>query len=151
MLELATSADFQAVNAMAVQLHELHVAWRPDIFTRMEQPYSRERFDGAIANRALYVAKVNGQTVGYAAVKRITVEHPGMAPRKALKLEELCVEEACRGCGIGTEILTDIKALARAFGCTDLEIGAYPQNEAGLRLYRKAGLTVRSVQLQMKL
>ena len=31
MLELATLADREAVNTIAKQVHDMHVAWRPDI------------------------------------------------------------------------------------------------------------------------
>ena len=56
MLELARYSDRDAVNALALQVHEKHVQWRPDIFERTQELYSRERFREAIDNRELYVA-----------------------------------------------------------------------------------------------
>ena len=44
MLQLATLADREAVNAIAKQIHDLHVAWRPDIFCASEEPYPKEKF-----------------------------------------------------------------------------------------------------------
>ena len=39
MLELARDTDRPAVNAMARQVHAMHVAWRPDIYEMVEELY----------------------------------------------------------------------------------------------------------------
>ena len=64
MLELACEADRPAVNAMAKQVHAMHVAWRPDIYEMPEELYPRERFQEAVKNRTLYVARLGGVIVG---------------------------------------------------------------------------------------
>ena len=66
-------------------------------------------------------------------------------------IEELCVREDCRGQGIGTQIMREAAALAKAFGCTCLRLGAYPENEDGLAFYRKMGFHLRSVTLERNL
>ena len=32
MLELARPSDWEDIQRLSVQIHDLHVAWRPDIF-----------------------------------------------------------------------------------------------------------------------
>ena len=39
MLELAVESDREAVNAMALQVHAMHVSWRPDIYEMVAQLY----------------------------------------------------------------------------------------------------------------
>lgn len=151
MLELARPEDRAAVNALARQVHALHVAWRPDIFEIPEELYPQERFQAAIAERQLYVAKLGGEIVGFALVVIRQYDRPGLVKRKVLILDEICVDEAYRRQGIGRQIMGDVKALARAFGCTDIQLGVYPQNTAALALYESAGMKIRSVDLQMKL
>jgi len=113
--------------------------------------YPQARFDAAVQARELYVAKVDGAAVGYALVKMRDYNWPGVVKRKVMVIDEFCVHEAVRGHGIGTEMMSDIRALARAFGCTDLQLGVYPQNDAAVSFYQKCGFTIRSIDMQRKL
>ncbi len=150
MLELAVEADREAVNAMALQVHALHASWRPDIFEMVEQLYPKERFQEAVRERQLYVAKLRGVAVGYVLLKIRDYDWSGMVRRKVMFLDEICVEEAFRGQGIGKAIMEDVHALARAFGCTDLQLGVYPQNDGALAFYQKYGFSIQSVEMQRK-
>ena len=151
MLELARPGDREAVNALALQIHELHVAWRPDIYEMVSELYPEDRFREAVKQRQLYVARVNGITVGYVLLKIRDYDWPGVVRRKVMVIEELCVEELCRGQGIGKQIMEDVWALSRAFRCTDLQLGVYPQNDDAVGFYQKCGFRIRSIDMQMKL
>lgn len=150
MLELARKADFDAVNAMAAQVHAMHVAWRPDIYEMVEQLYPLERFEEVIRQRQLYVAKINGITVGYVLLKTRNYDWPGVVRRKVMMIEELCVEESVRNQGIGKQMMQEVRALAKAFRCTDLQLGVYPQNDEAVAFYQKCGFTIRSIDMQRK-
>lgn len=151
MLQLAQPCDRDAVNALARQVHRLHVAWRPDIYEMAEELFPEERFQEAISARELFVAKVGDIVAGYVLLKIRTSEGPGIVPRKVLLLDQICVEEAYRRHGFGRQIMEEVKALGRAFGCTDMRLGVYPQNAAALALYESAGMKIRSIDYQMKL
>lgn len=150
MLELAQKADFEAVNAMALQVHAMHVEWRPDIYEMVDQLYSQDRFLQAIQERQLYVAKIDGITLGYVLVKIRNYDWPGVVKRRVMLVDEICVHESCRGQGIGKVMMAEISALARAFGCTDLQLGVYPQNDDAVGFYQKCGFTIRSIDMQRK-
>lgn len=150
MLELATVADRGTVNALANQVHEMHVSWRPDIYEMVGELYSAERFAEAIHSRQLYVAKVNNIVAGYVLVKIRNYDWPGVVRRKVMVVDEICVEKALRGHGIGTRMMEEVRALARAFGCTDLQLGVYPQNDDAVGFYQKCGFTIRSIDMQRK-
>lgn len=151
MLELARPSDREAINAMASQVHAMHVSWRPDIYEMPAELYPEERFLTAVRERQLYVAKVNGVTVGYVAVKIRDYNWPGVVKRKVMFVDEICVEESCRNQGIGKAMMADVRALARAFGCTDLQLGVYPQNDAAVAFYQKCGFTIQSINMHRKI
>ena len=151
MLELARPSDRTAVNALADQVHAMHVSWRPDLFEFAPERYDAERFTEAVQNRELYVAKLGDCVVGYVLLKIRQYDVPGLVRRKVMVLDELCVDNAFRRQGIGTAVMTDVKALAKAFGCTDLQLGVYPQNDGAVTFYQKCGLRIRSIDMQMKL
>ncbi len=150
MLQLAQSGDFEAVNEMARQIHSLHCDWRPDIYELVPQLFPRERFDSAIRDRQLYVAKPGGIPVGYTTLKIRSYDWPGVVRRRVMVVDEFCVREGCRNQGIGTAMMADIHALARAFGCTDLQLGVYPQNDGAVAFYQKCGFQIRSIDMQKK-
>lgn len=150
MLQLAQSTDRNAVNVLARQVHAMHVAWRPDIYEMVEELFSEERFQTAAANRELYVAKAGGVVIGYVLIKIRNYAWPGVVKRKVMVLDEICVAESCRNQGFGTEMMADVLALAKAFGCTDMQLGVYPQNEEAVAFYQKCGFTIRSIDMQRK-
>lgn len=150
MLELAQSTDREAVNAMAREVHAMHIDWRPDIYEMPEELYPEERFQTAITNRELYVAKLGGVTVGYVLIRIRAVETPGLVKRKVMLVDEVCVEEAWRNQGIGKAMMEDVHALAKAFRCTDLQLGVYPQNDGAVAFYQKCGFTIQSITMQRK-
>ena len=150
MLELARSEDFEAVNALASQIHRMHVAWRPDIFRMADPLYSQERFAAAIKERQLYVAKISGIPVGYALLMQRVYDLPSHMPRRVMVIDEFGVDELVRNRGIGSQMMMEIRVLARAFGCTDLQLGVYPQNDAAVSFYQKCGFMIRSIDMQCK-
>ena len=151
MIQLARQKDRQAVEKLARQIHSMHIAWRPDIYEMSEELFPEARFDAAIANRELYVAILNDQVVGYALVKIRFADWNGIVPRKIMLIDEFCVEETLRRHGIGTQMLSEIKILAKAFGCTDLQLSVYPQNDDAVGFYQKNGLMIQDIKMQMKL
>lgn len=150
MLELARPGDREAVNTLALQVHAMHVSWRSDIYEMVEELYTEARFLDAIKSRSLYVAKIDGITLGYVSLKIRDYDWPGVVKRKVMLVDELCVEETARGQGIGKTIMEDVHALAKAFRCTDLQLGVYPQNDDAVAFYQKCGFTIRSIDMQRK-
>ena len=150
MLQLATLSNREAINELALQVHAMHVQWRPDLYEMVEELYSEQRLKEAIAQRSLYVAKVDGLVVGYVSARMRAVDFPGVVKRKIMLIDEFAVEESCRGNGIGTEMMRDLRALAKAFRCTDLQLNVYPQNDDAVGFYQKCGLMIQSITMQSK-
>ena len=147
MIQLATKADRAAVNEIARQVHALHVEWRPDLYRMAEELYSEERFDDCIAKRQLYVAKIEGNVVGFALLITRDVKGIGLNPGKVMFIEEFAVHEAATGHGIGSEMMADIRALARVFRCNHLNLNVYPQNDGAIRFYERNGFMIRSIDM----
>ena len=150
MLELARHCDRSEVNRLARQIHALHVQWRPDLYAMPDELFPEELFAGLVKNRELYAAKLNGTVVGFALVRIRVSEGVGKVTRKIMLIDQLCVDEALRNHGIGTQMMEEIRILARAFGCTDLQLGVYPQNDAAVSFYQKCGFMIRSIDMQRK-
>lgn len=150
MLELARESDIDAVNALARQVQILHVQWRPDIFCDAQKPYDPEFFLECIRQRTLFTAKLDGLVIGYLRFWIWQTNGSGSVKRKILELDDICVDERFRNCGIGTQMLQELRALAKVFGCTDMQLSVYPQNDAAVAFYQKNGFTIRNINMQQK-
>ena len=150
MLELARPGDREAIDRLAKQVHAMHVSWRPDIYEMVETMYTPERFSEAVKARHLYAAKIDDAVVGYVLVKIRDYDWPGVVRRKVMLIDEICVDKSCRGQGIGQQMMEEVRALAKAFRCTDMQLGVYPQNDDAVGFYQKCGFTIRSIDMQRK-
>ena len=150
MLELATKHDRLEINRLARQVHEMHVAWRPDLFQMPEELYPEELYSQLIKARELYVAKLDGTVVGYCWLRMRVSDAIGRVHRKIMLIDQLGVDEAFRNHGIGTQMMEEVRVLARAFGCTDLQLGVYPQTDEAVSFYQKCGFMIRSIDMQRK-
>ena len=101
MLQLARESDWEDVRRLSVQVHNLHVSWRPDLYVHCEEPHPKDAFLEDIRNRMVYVAKLENQVMGYVVLAVKQKDGPGRVPRKILLLDSICVEETVRGHGIG--------------------------------------------------
>ena len=150
MIELAAKQDREAVERLAKQVHALHVQWRPDLYTMPGELYPQELFSEMIRNRELYVAKIDGIVAGYCRLVMKQASGIGIVPREVMLIDQFCVDETLQNHGIGTQMAAEIRVLAKAFGCTDLQLGVYPQNDAAVSFWQKCGFMIQSITMQRK-
>ena len=151
MLELARETDWEAIKRLSVQIHQLHTAWRPDIFLSCEEPYPRDQFLQDIRGRLVYTAKIDNCVIGYVVLSMYEKSGAGFAEKKVMRLDSICVEELLRGQGIGKAMVADVRALAYAFGCKELVLGVHAENDMAVGFYQKCGFRIRSINMDMKI
>ena len=150
MLELARESDWESVCRLSVQIHDLHVSWRPDIYYHSDTPYPKEHFLEDIRNRWVYVAKLGNAVAGYVVLSIQKKEGPGTHQKKFMRLDSICVDEAIRGHGIGKAMVEDAFALAKAFGCSEVILGVHPENDKAVGFYQKCGFRIRTINMDAK-
>lgn len=149
MLQLATLADWEAVKRLSVQIHDLHVAWRPDMFYHCDEPLPYDFFCELINDKMIYVAKFDGIVTGYVTLSILNRGGDGTHPKKVMRIDSICVDEAVRGHGIGTQMVKDVRALCHAFGCDTLALGVHPENDAAVNFYQKCGFRIRTINMEI--
>ena len=150
MLELATLSNWEDINRISAQVAEIHTKWRPDLFCNAEISYPKELLEEMIREKQVFVATINGVVVGYTAFYIWSTNGACCVPRKVMNINDFCVDEHCRNQGIGTQMMMELRALAKAFGCTDLQLTVYPQNDAAVAFYQKCGFMIKSIDMQRK-
>lgn len=145
--------DYESVNKLAVQVHELHVEWRPDLFNSVEKVITEEEFKEMIDNKEIYVAVLYKQIVGYIIfnIKEKKNQNPKFRYRKQLNIDAMCVDENYRGKGIGTTLLNFAKQVGLDNECTDMYLTVNEENIGAIKTYEKFGLKVKNIAYSMKL
>lgn len=149
ILQLAKPEDWEALNRLCRQVQALHTAWRPDIFENVEIPYPREYLLEDIQAQAIYTARIDGNIVGYVRCYTWSSNGAGSVPCKVLDIDDITIDEQYRHRGIGRCIMEDVRELARARGCNDIQLSVYPENENAVRFYESCGFRVRNIRYQM--
>ena len=151
LFEIPNLKDFKRVNELAVQVHEIHVNWNPDLFKSVKEVISKEEFENRIKNEEIFVAKKEKEIIGYVIFNIKEKEVPSMRYRKQLNIEVIKKKKKHRGKGFGTKILKGIKEIAKSKGCTDLYLTVNKENENAISVYEKFGFEVKNIAYMMKL
>lgn len=151
MLELARISDFPQISALALEVQNQHAAWRPDLYRAGVCPFDEGYLQECIREKRLFTARLEGMTVGFILLRTWQTGGPGNVPRKIMDIDSIAVDPAFRNRGIGTQMIAELRVLAKAFGCTDLQLSVYPQNDEAVSFYQKCGFTIRNINMQTKL
>lgn len=79
--------------------------------------------------------------VGYAFCKLQTPAFSSqVTKRHSLYIDDLCVDEACRGKGIGRSLYNAALSYAREYDCYNLTLNVWELNAGAKAFYQKMGL-----------
>lgn len=66
-IKIPTLKDYEAINNLAIQVHELHVTWRPDLFNSVKnvitKDYNEISEDAKIFINDKYIAIMNCKNI----------------------------------------------------------------------------------------
>ena len=68
---------------------------------------------------------------------------------KTLFIDDLCIDESCRGEHIGTKLFDYALAYAKAQGCYDLTLNVWEGNDSARAFYEKMGMFVKETQMEI--
>lgn len=143
--------DFNRINELAKQVHELHVNWRPDLFLSVEEVLSKENFEKMIQAKEIFVAKIEDEIAGYITFNIKEKDNPNMRYRKQLQIEAICIDEKTRGKGIGTQLLKHVKQYGKENDCTDIYLTVNEENVSAIKMYEQFGFKVKNIAYSMKI
>ena len=139
----AQESDIDGILSLLLQVGEVHHQLRPDIFCDGAQKYRRGDLLELLTqpDRPIYVADVQGFVAGYAfCVRKEVADNGVMMPRRELYIDDLCVDEGCRGQGIATALYRHVCHQAREMGCQFVTLNVWCGNDSALHFYEKCGL-----------
>lgn len=150
-IEVPKEEDFEKINEIAKQVHELHVEWRPDIFVSVDNVIEKERFEELIKEEKIYIAKMADEIVGYMTINIKEKNVHGMHYRRVLEVDAICVDEDYRSHGIGAALMEYANDIGAEQDCTDLYLTVNEENIHAIKFYEKIGMKVKNISYSMKI
>lgn len=152
IIRRAEEKDAEKVLALLGQVLELHARLRPDIFISGSTKYTDAELTEIFADesRPVFVAEDGGEVVGYAfcVIKRQPFT-TNMKDFSTLYIDDLCVDENCRGKHVGTLLFDYVMSFAKEQGCYDVTLNVWEGNDSARAFYEKMGMFVKETQMEI--
>ena len=140
----ADEYDIPGLDRLLYQVQDVHAKGRPDLFRLGGKKYTDEELLTIIKDdeRPIFVAvDETGKVMGYAfCIYQTQEDSQSVVGRRILYIDDLCVDEACRGQHIGKTLYAHVVKMARASGCYHITLNVWQLNESALRFYEACGL-----------
>ena len=149
----AEERDIPRMGDLLLQVCRVHREGRPDLFRAGGRKYDDEELRQLLSDpeRPILVALDADDVVqGYAFC--IYQRHQGEGSfndMTTLYLDDLCVDENCRGQHVGQELYNAVLELARSTGCYNVTLNVWSKNESAMRFYEKCGLQPQKVGMEV--
>ena len=150
-IHAARREDIPAILALLRQVGQVHHHIRPDLVRQGAQKYDQPALEALLDDpqRPIFGAYVQGTMVGYAfCILKQTRDDPVMQDRTVLYVDDLCVEESCRGQGIAGQLFDYVTAFAREQGCQALTLNVWCGNDRAMAFYEKQGMKPQKIQME---
>ena len=132
--------DYNEVDRLMAQVHQLHVNGRPDLYIDVEHIYSYEQFKEMVENEDMItiLAEEKNHVIGICMISMRA--RTCMVKRRTAYMEDLCVDEACRGKGIGKKLFLYAKDQAIKTGAERLDLMVWDFNKNARKFYESMGM-----------
>lgn len=151
----ANELDLIGINKLLRQVLEVHAAGRPDIFIGGRKKYTDDELLEILADDTTPVFAAvddDNSVLGYAfCVYQITQNDNILCDRRVIYIDDLCVDENCRGKHIGTQLFEYVKSFAQDNGFDAITLNVWAFNENALRFYEKCGFSPLKHVMEMKM
>ena len=151
-IRFAVERDIPGMEALLRQVGQVHHEIRPDIFREGALKYTPGELADLLRDpaRPIFVAAEGDRVLGYAFCVHRDYDGSGaFTPRREIYVDDVCVDEACRGRGIATALVDRVLAYARERGCQFVSLNVWEGNDTARRFYEGLGMTPRSTNMEI--
>ena len=149
----AETRDIDKVSVLLNEVLELHARLRPDIFISGTTKYTKKELEDIFAHSdtPVFVATDDsGEVVGHAfCIFKHQPFSTNMHDFKTLFIDDICIDENCRGQHVGKQIFDYVVRFARENGCYDVTLNVWEGNDGARAFYEKMGMFVKETQMEL--
>ena len=153
-IRFAEIKDVAGILALLKQVGRVHHYGRPDLFRGNAQKYGASQVIAMLNNPSapIFVAVENEKVLGYGFCMLKEYEHdPVITDHKELYIDDLCVDENCRGKRIGKTLYEAACRYAKNAGCHSVTLNVWCCNPGAMVFYEAMGMTPRKLTLEQQI
>ena len=153
-IRLATKNEIPGMIELLQQVGEVHHQIRPDLFRAGAQKYSEADLEALLKDpsRPIFGAVEEGKLLGYCfCIIEEVKDNPVLCDTKTCYIDDLCVDENCRGQGIATKLYDHVCSYARSIGCGSITLNVWCGNDNAMKFYESRGMKPRKIYMEASL
>lgn len=153
-IRLAQTRDIPGMIRLLLQVGQVHHQGRPDIFRAGAQKYNETQLKTMLDDpkNPIFIAFEDGQVLGYGfCMLKVHENDPVIADYRELYIDDLCVDETCRGQQVGKKLFAHICQYAPTLGCRSVTLNVWSCNPGAMAFYEKMGLKPQKVGMELLL
>ena len=153
-IRLAATTEIPGMIDLLQQVGEVHHQIRPDLFRSGAQKYSEGDLEALLKDpsRPIFGAIEDSKLLGYCfCIIEEVQDDPVLCDAKTLYIDDLCVDEACRGQGIASKLYAHVCDYARAIGCQSVTLNVWCGNDNAMKFYESRGMKPRKIYMEATL
>ena len=148
----AEERDIPKIMELLVQVDMVHHNGRPDIFKGPVTKYTPEELAEILADdtRPVFVCEGGDGTVlghAFCALKQV-IGHKLLQDNRTLYVDDICVDEAARGQGVGKALYTYVRAFAKEQKCDSVTLNVWACNPTAMRFYEAMGMKPQKIGME---
>lgn len=153
IIRRANEKDSEGILKLLVQVNNVHSVNRPDLFIMDKTKYTKEELLELLQDdsKPIFVGVDEAEKVlGYAfCVFQSHVEDNNFPDIVTLYIDDICVDEECRGQHVGTQIYDYVKKFAKEAGCYNVTLNVWDKNDAAIAFYNKCGFKIQKYGMEI--
>ena len=153
-IRFAEAKDVTGILALLRQVGQVHHEGRPDLFRAGAQKYGASQVLAMLnsSKTPIFVAVQQEKVIGYGFCQVKIYDHdPVIADHTEIYVDDLCVDEACRGQGIGKAIYKEICRYAKMRQANSICLNVWCCNKSAMKFYESLGLKPQKIGMEMPL
>ncbi len=148
----AEKRDIPGIMKLLVQVDMVHHNGRPDLFKGPATKYNEEELATIIADDShpIFVCVSENETVvghTFCAKKQILGDAV-LTEIRTLYIDDICVDEAARGQGVGRALYEYVKDFAKAEGFYNLTLNVWTCNPGAVKFYEAMGMKPQKIGME---
>lgn len=152
LIRRAEKCDMKGINELLFQVLMVHHQGRPDLFKPGGKKYTDDELNDIIGNEqtpVFVVVDEQEQVLGYAfCIFQQHLKNNILTDIKTLYIDDLCVDEKCRGQHIGKQLYKYVLNFARTQGCYNVTLNVWACNDGAKKFYESCGLVPQKIGLE---
>ncbi len=149
----AEAKDADGIMKLLLQVNNVHSKDRPDLFIKDKTKYTRDELLDIIKDdaRPIFVAVDEAEHIkGYAfGVFQSHVEDNNFPDIVTFYIDDICVDEKCRGEHVGTGIYSYVQEYAKSKKCYNITLNVWEGNDSAKKFYESCGFRIQKYGLEV--